>query len=143
MMCATSLDAVAQRWRSLISRMGTASIAVYVWHLSALALCAGVIALGMPTPTRLTRPWWLTRPLWFAAVLGVTALFATATSYVRTQLRKPPQHTHRGRTIEIGVGLAVIGAGTIGLYGPRTLTGATIASLAFIGSWWCLRTTEQ
>ena len=143
MMCAASLDSIAQRWRSLIDRMGTASIAVYMWHLNALALCSGIIALGAPTPTRLTTLWWLTRPLWFAGVLGVTALFVTATSSVRTQLRKRPQHTHHGRTIEIGVVLAVIGAGTIGLYGPRTLPGATIAIIAFIGSWWCLHATEQ
>ena len=143
MMCAASLDSAAQRWRSLIDRMGTASIAVYGWHLSALALCSGIIALGVPTPTRLTTLWWLTRPLWFAVVLGVTALFAMATSYVRTQQRKRTQRTHHGRTIEIGVVLAVIGAGIVGLYGPRTLPGASLATIAFIGSWWCLRTTEQ
>jgi hypothetical protein len=143
MMCAASLDSAAQQWRSLINRMGSASIAVYVWHLSALALCSGIIALGAPTPTRLTPLWWLTRPLWFAGVLGVTALLAMATSSVRTQLRTRPQHTHHCRTIEIGVALAVIGAGIIGLYGPRTLPGATLATIAFIGSWWCLRTTEQ
>ena len=143
MMCASSLDSLAERWQSVINRLGTASIAVYTWHLSALALCAGVIALGMPTPTRLSPLWWLTRPLWFAGVLGVTALFAIATSYVQTQLRKRPQHMRHGNTFEIGVVLAVIGSGTIGLYGPRTLPGATIASIAFIGSWRCLRTTEQ
>ena len=143
MMIATSLDSVARRWHSIINALGTVSIAVYMWHLSALALCAGLIALGVPSPTRLTASWWLTRPLWFALIIGITALFATATSFVRKQVQFRTPRPHVAETFHAGVALAVLGAGVIGLYGPRTLPGATIAIAAFIGSWWCLRTTEQ
>jgi hypothetical protein len=143
MMIAPSLDSLARRWRSAINALGTASIAVYMWHLSALALCAGLIALGIPTPTRLTASWWLTRPLWFALVLGITALFAMATSFVRKHLQSRAPRPPMAETFHAGVALAILGAGIIGLYGPRTLPGATIAIASFIGSWWCLRTTEQ
>ena len=143
MMIATSLDSVARHWRSLINTLGTVSIAVYMWHLSALALCAGFIALGVPSPTRLSTSWWLTRPLWFALVIGITALFATATSFARKYLQSRTQQPHVAETFHAGIALAILGGGIIGLYGPRTLPGATIAMASFIGSWWCLRTTEQ
>lgn len=143
MLIASSLDSVAIRRRSIITSLGTASIAVYMWHLSALALCAGLIALGAPTPTRLTTSWWLSRPLWFGLVIGVSALFATATSFARKKLQSRTPQLHTASTFHAGVALATLGAGVIGLYGPRTLPGATIAIAAFIGSWWCMHTTEQ
>ena len=143
MMIATSLDSVARHWRSLINTLGTVSIAVYMWHLSALALCAGLITLGVPSPTRLTTSWWLTRPLWFALVIGITTLIASATSFTRKKLQSRTPRPPMAETFHAGVALAILGAGIIGLYGPRTLPGATIAIAAFIGSWWCLRTTEQ
>ena len=143
MVIATSLDSIARRWHSIINSLGTVSIAVYMWHLSALALCAGIIALGAPAPTRLTNAWWLTRPLWFAFIIGITALLASATSFTRKKLQSPTSEPHATAHFHAGVALAILGAGIIGLYGPRTLPGATIAIAAFIGSWWCLRTTEQ
>ena len=143
MMNATPLDSVARRWRSLINALGTVSIAVYMWHLSALALCAGLIALGAPSPTRLSTAWWLTRPLWFALVIAITAMLASATSFTRKKLQSRASKPHVAETFHAGVALAILGAGIVGLYGPRTLPGASIAIAAFIGSWWCLRTTER
>ena len=143
MMIATSLDSLARRRRSVIDSLATVSVAVYMWHLSALALCAGLIALGIASPTRLTTTWWLTRPFWFALVIGVTVLFATATSFVRKQLHSHTPRPHVVETFHAGIALAILGGGIIGLYGPRTLPGATIAMASFIGSWWCLRTRER
>lgn len=86
MLAASWLDRLAELHRGLFDRGGEASVAVYVWHLSALALCAAVLAAGVWAPARFSGAWWLTRPLWFAAVLGVTGLLAAATSWTRARL---------------------------------------------------------
>jgi hypothetical protein len=140
MMVATWLDRLAELHRGLFDRGGEASVAVYMWHLSALALCAAVLAAGVWAPERFSGAWWLTRPLWFAAVLGVTALLVAATSWVRgrlgAQIETGPPSDLR---IVLGVICVTIGAGTIGLLGPRTPLSATVAVAAFVTGWWCLR----
>ena len=141
MMIADGLDRVAARARGVVDRAGEASVAVYVWHLTSLALCAAVIAAGLWAPPRFSTGWWLTRPLWFAAVLGVTGLLAGATALGR---RRSPRETvpRSPSTARIAIGLvaATVGAGVVGLFGPRTLPSATLAATAFLTSWWCLRT---
>jgi peptidoglycan/LPS O-acetylase OafA/YrhL len=163
MVFAGVLDRVAGRARRLFDRAGEMSVAVYVWHLTALALCAAVIAAGLWAPPRFSTAWWITRPLWFAAVLGVTALLAAATERGRRRLRRasprvapsaaPTTMRSRARTttrstarsttrIGIGVMIATIGAGVVGRLGPRTLPSATVAAAAFVIGWWLLRPTS-
>jgi hypothetical protein len=141
MVMASGLDRLAARWRRLLDRVGDVSVAVYVWHLTALALCAAVIAAGVWAPVRFSTGWWLTRPLWFAAVLGVTALLVALSSRGRERQRRDPvRHGHPPTTrVAIGVVSTTIGAAIVGLLGPRTLPSAMLAASAFVTGWWCLR----
>ena len=141
MMLASRLDRLAGRWRSVFDRAGSVSVAVYVWHLTALALCAAVIAAGVWAPVRFSSGWWLTRPLWFAAVLGATTLLAALAGFGRDRQRRGTDPFGCPSTTRIVTGLVstTIGAAIIGLVGPRTLPSAVLAAIAFVTGWWCLR----
>lgn len=141
MMSANGLDRIAARWRVVFDQAGDVSVAVYVWHLTALALCAAMIAAGLWAPVRFSIGWWLTRPLWFAAVLGVTALVAAPTGRERDRQRGEPHPVRQPSTTRIATGVAstTVGAAAIGLFGPRTMASATLTAAAFVVGWWCLR----
>jgi hypothetical protein len=143
MMVATWLDRLAEVHRGLFDRAGEASVAVYMWHLSALALCAAVLAAGVWAPARFSDAWWFTRPLWFAAVLGVTGLAALATAWSRARLSRGTGPA-RPTNLRIGVGAicVTVGAGVIGLWGPRTPSSAMLAVAAFVLGWWFLRASS-
>lgn len=134
---AGALDAAGRRWRRLWDRAGDAAVGVYLWHLSALALCGGAVALGLPVPERLTSAWWITRPLWWAAVIAVALGFVAATAAARGVLRnRSTPSTPLSRTCAIaGVAVAAAGAGLVGLRGPRTAPLALACSALFIASW--------
>ncbi len=105
MLLARSLDTLGRRTRRLWDRLGEASVGVYLWHLSALALCAALLAVGLPAFERLTTAWWLSRPVWFAMVLGVTALLVGASAAVRRKLTPSGSvTTGRSRSAVAGVG---------------------------------------
>jgi hypothetical protein len=139
MVAAGGLDRLAAHWRRLFDRAGEASVAVYAWHLSALALCAAVLAAGVWAPVRFSPGWWLTRPMWFAAVLGVTGLLAAATAWARRRIHRETEGESTDFRIVVGLACATVGAGAIGLLGPRTLPSATFAMAAFVAGWWFLR----
>jgi hypothetical protein len=141
LLAARSLDAAGRRWRRQWDRAGEAAVGVYLWHLTALALCGGVIALGLPVPERLTVAWWLTRVLWWAAVITVALGLVVATAAVRGRIRhrtaQPPE-PGVARAVA-GVVLTVAGAGLVGLRGPRTTLLAVICSALFVAAWLALR----
>jgi hypothetical protein len=140
MLLAGVLDAVGRRWRSLWDRAGSVAVGVYLWHLSALALCAAVVALGLPVPERLTPGWWLTRPAWIAAVLGVTAGLVALTAWGRARLARPrPAPVWSATRATAGVVGAAAGAALVGLRGPRTDVLAVTCSVLLGGAWWLLR----
>ena len=142
---ASLLDAAGRRWRRMWDRAGEAAVGVYLWHLSALAVCAGVIALGLPVPERLTRMWWWTRPIWWAAVIIVALGFVAATATVRARTKRatqPPRRTTHTRALA-GVVLATIGAALVGLRGPRTVELALGCSALFVSAWLGLRGTQS
>lgn len=141
MVVAGRLDEVAARRRSQLDRAGEAAVAVYAWHLTALASCAALLAAGLWTPTRFSSAWWLSRPLWFALVLGATAALVAATAAVRRQLaRRSAPRTGPSPTMRrAGVALATIGAAVAGRWGPRTVAGAVTSVLGFVAGWWLLR----
>jgi hypothetical protein len=134
------LDAAGRRWRRLWVSAGEAAVGVYLWHLTALALCGGVIALGLPVPERLTAAWWSTRPLWWAAVIAVALGLVAATATVRVRIRRGSgQPAERDRTYAAaGVVLAAAGAGLVGLRGPRTVPLAAACSALFVAAWLAL-----
>jgi hypothetical protein len=140
MMIAIVLDHVAARWRTIFDRAGEMAVAVYAWHLTALALCAALIAGGVWAPGRFSAGWWMSRPLWFVAVLGLTVLLAAATHRGRRRQRRSNCPAEPSM-VRIGLGLAsaTLGAGIVGLVGPRSLASATFATAAFVAGWWLLR----
>lgn len=140
-----ALDRLGRRNRAVWDRAGTAAVGVYVWHLSALALCVGVLALGVPVPTRLSGWWWASRLLWWATVVGVTgslvALNATVQARLAARSRKagrtrPP--ATRVRSL-VGVVVAATGAGVVGLVGPTDPAVAAVCTTLFVAGWWLLR----
>lgn len=71
----------AQRPRAqrIIARFGEWGMTLYLWHLPAFVLLAGVLlvlhdATGLPLPAPLTAEWWWTRPVWLVAAALVTAV---------------------------------------------------------------------
>ncbi len=138
MVVAGSLDTIALRHGALLRRAGAAAVGVYVWHLTAFALCVAALAAGLWAPERFTPAWWLTRPFWFAAVLAVTAALVVATARVWAPVAK--RHTDRiGGRAAMGMVSATVGGGVVGLIGPRTTIGAIVGSVAFVLAWWALR----
>jgi peptidoglycan/LPS O-acetylase OafA/YrhL len=141
MMLAGPLDRLGRRWRTVWDRAGTLAVGVYLWHLTALALCVGVVALGLPTPRRLTAGWWATRPLWWASVLGVTAglTLATAAGHRWLRARARPRPAAMTTRLALGIAAATAGAALVGLRGPRTpVLGLACSTLLVVG-WWLLR----
>lgn len=142
MAAAPWLDRLAERWPRVWHRAGTAAVGVYALHLSALALCAAVIAAGLWVPTRLTAAFWLTRPVWVAAVLGTTgALMAIATA---AQGRFSSRSGDRpvgpsAHAVVMGVVLTTFGGAAIGLVGPRTPAWAIVCAGALAGAWALVR----
>lgn len=138
MVVAGSLDTIALRHGALVRCAGTAAVGVYVWHLTAFALCAAALAADLWAPERFTPAWWITRPFWFAGVLAVTATLVIATARVRAPLTK--RYTDRvGGRAAIGLLSATAGGIVVGLIGPRTAIGAVGGSVAFVLAWWALR----
>jgi hypothetical protein len=135
--CAGALDRAGRRWRRLWDWAGEAAVAVYVWHLTALALCAGVLALGVPTPERFTGWWWASRPFWFAAVLAVTIALVGVTAATRRSMRRNDRR-HRelsSRRARFGIATAVAAAGAVGVRGPRTVALAMTCTALFACAW--------
>jgi hypothetical protein len=138
---ARALDGVGRRWRGLWDRAGEVAVGVYVWHLTALALCAGAVAAGVPVPDRLTVLWWLTRPVWWIAVLAVTTGFVRLTAGFgsrRSGQDRAPVASPGG---QLGVAIVVASAGgaVVGLRGPRTIVLAVVCSALFVAGWHLLR----
>lgn len=142
-MVAPYLDRAGRRWRRLWDRAGEASVGVYLWHLSALALCGGVIALGVPVPERLTSAWWLSRPLWWVAVIAVAVGLVALTDAGRRQLRnRAAPRESSPVTRGIGVIATAAGAALVGLRGPRTALLALLCSFLFVGAWLAFRGSQ-
>lgn len=136
MAVASALDGLYRRTRAFWDRMGALSVGVYVWHLSALALCVGLLALGLPAVDRLTTAWWLTRPFWYAAVLAATLGLVTATAAVARRLPHRQRAAGSARLPALGV-LAATAAGAVaGLHGPVDAESAVAMTTLFVAAWW-------
>jgi hypothetical protein len=138
------LDGAWRRGRQLWDRAAATAVGIYIWHLTALALCAAAIAGGAPAPTRLTPLWWATRPLWWASVLSVTVVFVAFTAGVTK--RRP---RHHGASLPgtwrvlAGVAIGAAGAGLVGIEGPRTVPIAVLCAVSFTEAWWLLRSSSR
>jgi hypothetical protein len=136
---AGALDRAGARRRAVVRAGNRVAVGVYVWHLTALALCGGVVALGLPVPERSTGWWWVTRPLWWAGVLAVTAALVAASARVRQLLVDRGSVRERSDVVVgAGVVLAAVGAALVGLRGPSSVATAAIALAALLSGWWLL-----
>ncbi|MEN8114052.1 MAG: acyltransferase, partial [Actinomycetota bacterium] len=127
----------AQR-RRLVDRLNSATLTVYLWHVSALALAAAVVyALGFPRPDTGSALWWAIRPLWLAVMVPFLALLVYA--FHRFEVHPTPQliprwSDHRVRlvtaaTAVVSLSVGVLGFGVSGFDRGATEYGETV--LAF------------
>lgn len=147
MIIAPALDRLGARFRALWDQAGSAAIAVYAWHLTALSLCVGIIAIpDVPAPRRLSGSWWLLRPVWVVAVLGTCAVLVGATAAVRARLHTAPRPDRANATpiarLALGTVVAAAGGAVIGLYGPATVPRALICCALLGAGWALLRSSE-
>lgn len=121
-LAARSLDSIAARRDRAIRALDAAASGLYVWHLSALSLCAAVLAAGAWTPDRLSMAWWFSRPAWFAVVVALTLAFARATRFALTPMHRhlTGQPSDHRLLVAASTVIATVAFGLIGLYGPDT-----------------------
>ena len=144
MVAARVLDRLGVRRRAAVDRASTFSVPVYLWHLTALALCSGAVALGLSVPERMTVGWWLGRPLWWASVLAVTAGLVALSAAGREALvrwRPRPDGTSPGGVAAVVVGtvLAAAGAALVGVRGPTSVVLAVSTVTLLTVGWRLLR----
>jgi hypothetical protein len=137
---ADALDGLGARFRAFWRRAGSLAIAVYAWHLTALSLCVGIVAIpDVPAPRRLGLAWLLMRPLWIALVVGVCAVLVGLTAWVRARLaaRARPHPVAPLAQLTAGTVLAAAGGAYVGLRGPGTVPRALVCC-ALLGAGWLL-----
>jgi hypothetical protein len=147
---AGALDRLAARWRAAWSWLGSASIGIYVWHLTALALVVGAVDLTkIDLPRRLTGAWWAIRPLWVGVVVAV-ALAVVSTSeaarrrFLGRENEREGAQDRAGRELSSGRLLASVvvassGAAVVGLRGPQSVLLAIACTTLLAGGWALLR----
>ncbi|MBM7503736.1 acyltransferase [Agromyces aurantiacus] len=117
----------AQRPRPqrIIARFGEWGMTLYLWHLPAFVLLAGVLlvlhhAAGLPLPAPLTAEWWWTRPVWLAAAALVTALVVRGAAHWERRPAAPRRMVAGDRAVRgfavpvaVAVPAAIAGVGAV------------------------------
>ncbi|MWB97640.1 acyltransferase family protein [Agromyces seonyuensis] len=132
----------------LVARFGEQGMTLYLWHLTAYVLLAGVLllgaqagAIGLPAPQ--TAEWWLSRPVWLLAAIALAVLLARATARFERGGRIVPQSWAGRRMTRAGVPVGVaVPAGILGVvvvlvhgFGPLpALVSAGLLLVALAGS---------
>jgi hypothetical protein len=145
MLLGRALDDLGARFRTFWNRAGSVAIAVYAWHLTALSLCVGIVAIpDVPAPRRLSLAWVLMRPLWIALVVAVCGVLVALTGWVRTWLAKRarPLPVAPLRRLTAGTVAAAAGGAYVGLRGPATVPRALVCCALLGAGWLLLRTGE-
>jgi hypothetical protein len=152
---ARGLDWLGAQFRRVWDFAGSVAIAVYAWHLTALSLCVGIVAIpGVPAPERLSPAWWLTRPLWYLAVLAVCAVLVAITATVRARLharalRRMQSHASQNSSppaiarLAVGTVVGAVGGAAVGLYGPGTVPRALVCCALLGAGWGLLRSPTR
>lgn len=136
MLLATRLDGLARRWEDALRRLNALSLGVYMWHLTAVVLTAGLFALVAPVAERFSTTWWLLRVPWFAAISAIAFFLVRATEMSQSHLtHNPTTKSSTYMSAKIGIFLATCGATITGLYGPRTLPSAVAMMGSFVVGW--------
>ncbi|HEX2851569.1 MAG TPA: acyltransferase family protein, partial [Acidimicrobiales bacterium] len=118
----------ARRWRAVIAA-NSIVMTVFLWHLPALAVVAGVILpLGLPQPAPGAGEWWLLRPAWIALTIAVLAV---AVAGARRFERVRPLPSRRGAVAALAAfGLATTAMTVLALDGLGGGSGVAGAGLA-------------
>lgn len=131
----------------VIARFGEWGMTLYLWHLPAFVLLAGVLLLlhdaaGLPLPAPLTAEWWWSRPVWLVAAALVTAVFVRGFArWERGRASAPSAGRGRGRgpavPVAVAVPAAVAGVGAVLVigFGPwPALLSLVLLALALRGA---------
>lgn len=143
-MCfASTLDRVAARTRRLVAVLGRAAVAVYAWHLTALALCGAALAAGVWAPQRFSSPWWWTRLPWWAVVVGLTGGFTWATAHLMESTSRASRHDAARWHLFVVVAGLTTGAVLAGVYGPRSAAAAVAIIACFATPMWIVKASRS
>ncbi|GAA2519685.1 acyltransferase [Pilimelia columellifera] len=109
-------------WTAVIVANGLA-MTVFLWHLTALFVVAGLAIRFDLLPPVGSLTWWLSRPVWIVALLVVTALFTLL--FRRFDALRAPGGglAGQGAGVAAAIGMAfgavgVLGLSVVGLAGP-------------------------
>lgn len=123
----------AQRPRAqrIIARFGEWGMTLYLWHLPAFVLLAGVMlmlhdAAGLPLPVPLTAEWWWSRPLWLVAAALATAVFVRG--FARWEQRRTAAPSASGGHVRVS-------AGPVALAVPAAIAGVGAVLVLGFGVW--------
>jgi peptidoglycan/LPS O-acetylase OafA/YrhL len=100
---------------NVLSWVGARSMSLYLWHMSALVLVAGVwtIGFGYTTPTPGSLAWFAVLPLWIGSAAAV--LFALVRTFGRFEANAPSPLAVQPPMLQVALGTAMIAAGTLGI----------------------------
>lgn len=120
-----ALRSLAQRPRAqrAIARFGEWGMTLYLWHLPAFVLLAGVLLMlhyevGLPLPVPLTAEWWWSRPVWLVAAALATVVFVRG--FARWEQRRAAAPSTGGGAVRVpavpvalAVPAAIVGVGAV------------------------------
>ncbi len=131
-------------WHVVVAVSGVI-MTIYLWHLTAMSLVAGVGLFTFDGAAFEIEPgtwaWWLTRPIWLAVLAAVTAVLVAIFARFEWRINTGPVPEHR-RWITLGVLLTAGSAAAVSWYGLATDEGvinwiipaAAIAGALMIGA---------
>jgi peptidoglycan/LPS O-acetylase OafA/YrhL len=129
----------------LVARFGEWGMTLYLWHLPAFVLVAGLLLVGhevsgVPLPEPLTVEWWSSRPLWLiVAALATAALvraFARWERGPRPAAKRVQSGVRAARAVPVWIAVpaGVLGVGTVLVVGFAP-PAALVALALLVVSW--------
>ncbi|GAB3568158.1 acyltransferase family protein [Spelaeicoccus albus] len=116
--------------RAVLSALGARAMTVYLWHMSAMLILVGAMALlRMPLPAPRSADWWLTRPAWLAAA----ALLTFAAVRVFGRFEKIPDAGKSPGTLRAATGAACGAAGIVVILVAGFTPSTAFVALTLVG----------
>lgn len=121
---------------ALLVAVGRRCMTVYLWHMPALVLVAGVAVLGFgyATPPPGSPLWLAVTPLWIAALAGTLCLLVR--TFGRFETVRPPSGTPGTRRLAVAVPLLCAGCAGIAAFGFANVLIAALWSTAVLAGLW-------
>jgi peptidoglycan/LPS O-acetylase OafA/YrhL len=129
----------------VIGRFGEWGMTLYLWHLPAFVLVAGLLLIGEevagpPLPEPLSAAWWMSRPLWLLAAALATALLVRGFARWERGSGRPAERSaptmetaRSGWVVPVGLAVpaAVLGVGLVLVVGFAPVP--ALVALALLG----------